>query len=149
MGTGFFMEDPSNLEAVKALILKTFSFMENDYYYTHSSNIEDSRVFDECLIVEYENTITRRRLSVSYTTGDRFTFSITIERLPYNGKSDIISLGNYLRSVDKDFSIKPLNCFDLEAFEHLLIRLRKAIEAHALEIIDGKIWFETYYPRWD
>lgn len=92
-------------------------------------------------------------MSVSYTKGisheEKYTFSITIERIPYSGSEDIISFRNYLRSIDKDLTIKPLDCFDLESIEEILIHLKNALKAHTLEIIDGKIWFETFYPKWD
>ena len=76
------------MEISKQIILKTFSFLEEEYYYTPVAREEESNIFMESLDLEYINNIRRRSISISYTKGKlsddlKFTYtaSITLKKL--------------------------------------------------------------------
>jgi hypothetical protein len=70
----------STIEISRELILKTFYFLEEEYYYTPECKEEESNIFIESLDVGYINEIRRRKINISYTKGKldddlKFTYS--------------------------------------------------------------------------
>jgi hypothetical protein len=143
-----------NMEIAKGLILKTFHFLEDQYSYTPVCKVSDDKTFIESFDVEYVNEIKRRKIRISYIKGKvyseiKYTFNLSITRMPYVGNEDFFSLSNYLQSVDKDFPASVVGEFDEREAENKLILIANALKGHALDIISGEIWLNNYYPRKD
>ena len=142
------------MEVAKNIILKIFRFLEEHYYYTPVCRVQDGSTFIESLDVEYINETKRRKIRISYTKTRvyneiKYTFSGSITRIPYAGVEDFFSLSNYLQSIGKYFSTSLVNDLNESDAENILIQIAVALKEHALHIIDGKEWIETYYPRKD
>lgn len=141
-------------DIVMKLILKEFSFLEEDYLYSYCFSKDTSQAFLENLNVEYSNEVKRRKIRIGYTkinvSGEiKFTFSLSITRIPYSGVNDFFSLSNYLQSMNKDFSTSVTNDFNEFKAEEILVRISNALKDYAIDIIDGSNWLETFYPRKD
>ncbi|HET9056049.1 MAG TPA: hypothetical protein VFN30_04290 [Chitinophagaceae bacterium] len=142
------------IEIVKNIILQVFSFLEEQYLYTPKCKVEGDDIFIESFEVEYVHETKRRKIAVSYTKSQvyseiKYTFSVSITRIPYSGVEDFFSLSNYLQSNGKDFSSSLINDFSEAEAEMILRKIAAALKEHVLEIIDGTEWLETYYPRKD
>ena len=143
-----------NMEIAKNLILKVFRFLEDQYLLTSCYKVENDPTFIEYLNVEYVDEIKRRKIRIGYTKGEvyneiKYTFSSSITRIPYSGVEDYFSLSQYLQSIGKDFSTSLVNHFDETEAQNILVQIVTALKEHALDIIDGKKWLESYYPRKD
>ena len=141
------------MEIVTKMIVTTFNFLEKEYFYTPSYKVGDSALFIDSLHVEYVNEVKSREIIIGYTKSDlnneiRYTFSVSITRTPYTKVEDFFSLDNYLQSKASDFSTSLVNNFDEAEAQKILIEIVFALKEHALNIIDGKVWLDKYYPRW-
>ncbi len=138
----------------KNLILNEFNFLEREYYFTpHCRDIQDA-TFIEKTQLEYINEVRRRNVRVSCVKGKVindviYTFTASITRIPYVGNEDYFSLNNYLESIGKDFDTSLTNEFNEKVAEEILKKIAAALKEHALKIIEGSVWLETYYPRRD
>ena len=144
----------SKIEIIKETILKAFNFLEEEYFYRYESRVEVSDTFIESLEVEYTSEIRRRNIIISYTKGKvndeiKYTFNASITRIPYVGSEDFFSLSNYLQSIGKDFNTSLINKLDEVKAKTIIKRIADVIKEHALDIIEGSVWLETYYPRKD
>lgn len=142
------------IEIVKNLILKTFHFLEDQYFYTPVYKAEDDSMFMESLEIEYVNENKQRKVAISYTKGNlhkeiRYTFTLSITRIPYINPEDFFSLDNYLKSKGRFFSTSLVTDFNETEAENILKQIAASLKEHALYIIDGKEWLATYYPRKD
>lgn len=142
------------MDFAKNIILKVFNFLEEQYSYTPVCKVEDDNTFIESFDVEYINEIRRRKIRISYTKGKvyyeiKYTFTGSITRIPYEGNEDFFSISNYLQSMSKDFSTSLVNHFNEAEAENILTKIAIALKKHALRIIEGNEWLETYYPRKD
>jgi hypothetical protein len=142
------------MEAIKNLILNTFQFLEDQYFYSSVYKEESSDIFIVFFEVEYVNELKRRKIGISYTklnvnTEMRHTFSASIIRLPYRNLKDFFSLSTYLKSTGKSFSTTLVNNFDEAKAETIFLQIATALKENALGIIDGEEWLEMYYPRKD
>jgi len=143
-----------NMQLAKNLILQVFFFLEEQYFYNTVLEAIDDRTFIECLDVEYINEIKRRKIRVSYIKSKvynevKYTFNGSITRIPYIGNEDFFSLSNYLKSKNKDFSTSLTRDFNEPEAKNILTQIAVAFKKYASNIIDGKEWLETYYPRKD
>lgn len=142
------------IEVVKNIILQVFSFLEEQYLYSPDCKEEKEHLFNESFEILYVNEIKRRKIAVSYTQSNvfneiRYTFSVSITRLPYSGVEDFFSLSNYLQSVGINFSTTLINKFNEVEAEEILRKIAAALSEHALAIIKGRIWLEDFYPKKD
>lgn len=149
-----FIRISDEMKIAKDLILKVFNFLETEYNYTPTFETEKSKVFIESASVRYTHEIRRRIISIHYTKGEvygeiKYTFSLSIERIPYNGVEDIISFSNYLASLNKNFDKNLHGYFDVIQAESILKKLAENLRHELPDVITGKIWYETYYPRKD
>jgi hypothetical protein len=134
--------------------LQTFRFLEDQYLYTPVYYEKEDTIFIESLDVEYINDIKRRKITISYTNANvynesKYTFNLSITRIPYSGVEDFFSLSNYLQSKGKDFSTTLINNYDIQEAKKILGKLAIAIKENALGIMEGNQWLETYYTRKD
>jgi|KBSMisStandDraft_5_1062788.scaffolds.fasta_scaffold1517300_1 hypothetical protein len=144
----------SKIECAKEIILNSFYFLEDKYYYAPVFRIEESNIFIESLDVEYTNEIRRRKINISFTKGKlgdntKYTFTVSITRTPYTGVEDFFSMSNYLQSLGKDFNTSIINDFDKSEADIIVKKIAEALKEHASKIIEGAIWLETFYPRRD
>ena len=135
-------------------ILETFSFLEEQYSYTHASKEKADNTFIEFLEINYTNEVRHRKITVIYTKVKAydeigFTFSVTITRIPYSSIADFFSLSNYLQSNGEDFSTTMVNDFNVQEAKRILKKLALSIKENALEIIEGNLWLDAYYTRKD
>lgn len=142
------------VEIVKSLILKNFSFLAEEYFYTSVCKAEEDEIFIESFDIEYTSQLKLREISISYTKAQvyneiRYTFSASIVRVPYKGVEDFFSLNNYLESRGKDFSTIIINDFNEREAERILLQIADALKKYALGIIEGREWLDKYYPRKD
>jgi len=142
------------MESAKDLILQAFYFLESQYFYTHVYYEKEDITFIESLDVEYVNEIRRRKIRISYTNANvynesKYTFSMSITRIPYSGVEDFFSLSNYLQSKGRDFSTSIVNYFNEQEAEKILKKLAKSTIENTLPIVEGNLWLESYYPRKD
>ena len=144
----------SKIEIIKKEILEVFNFLEEEYYYKPEFKVEESEVFIESLEVEYTNEIRRRNIIISYTKGKvyneiKYTFGASITRIPDAGNEDFFSLSNYLESIGKDFDTSLVDTFDEVKARKIIKRIADVLKEYVSDIIEGRIWLETYYPRKD
>ena len=142
------------IEIVRNLILKTFRFLEDQYFYTPVYKKEDDNIFMESLEIEYINEIKQRKVAISYTKGNlhkeiRYTFTLSITRIPYKNPEDFFSLDNYLKSKGRFFSTSIVNDFNETEIENILNRIAVSLKEQLLSIITGNEWLTSYYPRKD
>jgi hypothetical protein len=101
------MKNQSELSIAKKLIIKEFSFLEEQGF-ERFSKIRRSNVFINSLDVEYRNLDRQRKICISYTKGKvfeeiKYSFTLSIYRIPYVDVEDFFSLPAYLTSIDKVF----------------------------------------------
>lgn len=144
----------NRIEAVINLILKTFKFLERQYSYTPTYNVQNDNTFIESLDIEYSNESKYRKVIISYTKNKvyeeiKYSFNCSIIKIPYSRIEDFFSLSNYLQSTGRDFSTSLVNHFDETEAEKILTQIAIVLKAHTSDILDGRQWLETYYPRID
>ncbi|MCD6018561.1 MAG: hypothetical protein K0S53_1682 [Bacteroidetes bacterium] len=142
------------MELAQELLLKTFSFLENDYLYVPKFCVIDSAVFLEYGKLEYTNEIKKRIIDISYTKGSidgeiKYTFSLSIVRNPYSSLGDMIALNNFLASKNSDFDTRIYGEFEIHKVESILRKIADVLYTDLEDVIDGNVWYETYYPKKD
>jgi len=128
--------------------------LEDQYFYTPVYKKEDDNIFMESLEIEYINEIKQRKVAISYTKGNlhkeiRYTFTLSITRIPYKNPEDFFSLDNYLKSKGRFFSTSIVNDFNETEIENILNRIAVSLKEQLLSIITGNEWLTSYYPRKD
>jgi hypothetical protein len=144
----------NNIEQAKAMILKTFYFLETDYYCAPHIEIKEDKNFKEYLSIKYANQISRREINITYTKGDldnitKYTFGTSIYRLPYSSWGDMFSLREYLQPLGKYFNTSMDLEFNPIEAQTILDKLVKALKEYTSEILKGDIWYEKYHPKKD
>lgn len=142
------------MEIAKELVLKIFRFLEKDYLYTPQFEIKGSAVFLEYASIEYINKSKKRSIDISYTKGEvygeiKYTFSLGVVRTPYIASGDMISLSNYLDSKNQNFNTSITAKFNSQEAENILKEMARVLRSELSNVIDGSVWYETYYPRKD
>jgi hypothetical protein len=142
------------MDNVRNLILKTFHFLEDKYFYYPVNKEENDDFFIESSGIEYVSENKKRKILISYTKGKVdneivHTFTASITRIPYKDVEDFFSLDNYLDSNGNNFSTNFINEFNETKAENILYQISNALRKHALGIIEGKEWLDSYYPRKD
>ena len=142
------------IEIAKKLIIKNFSFLEeNGYKYT--CKFDDDPTFIESLYVKYINTLKNREITISYHQGKvyediKYSFGASITRMPYSDPlKDFFALNIYLDSIGLDFITSLVNHFDEAEANEILQKIAQALKTHAGDIIDCAAWEEGYYPKWN
>lgn len=141
-------------EQASKLILHSFQILEREYDYKHSYKNESSDIFLEYLIVDFEQNEFKRKVSVSYTKGIvsnkvKFTFSVTISRVPHNGWKDMISIREYLKYKNKSIDTSIVEVFSSKAAKDILDKLSKLLVDEFEDVLVGKAWYDNYYPSKD
>ncbi len=147
-----FME--SNNERLKEIILKAFSFLEEEHNYSVICKETEKDIFIDSFEVEYTNSILRREISISYSKGMvnnivRHTFAISIVRLPYVGVEDFFVLVDYLKAKGVYININFDNHLEEHKVETRLNEIAKIMKSNVIEVIKGEQWYEKFYPRID
>ncbi|MEQ1797990.1 MAG: hypothetical protein ABL872_08555, partial [Lacibacter sp.] len=79
----------------------------------------------------------------------KYTFNVSIIRLPYLSIEDYFSLNVFMQKKGQDIN----TTFDKELTEAetfiVTTKLSESLQEHAQKIIDGSQWLCNYYPRKD
>lgn len=135
---------------VEEIISRHFAYLVNDFEYELSFQDCTDNIFEDCLSAVYTNKKLKREILVSYTKGTvsdeiRFTFSVSINIIPFYAWGGSLALSKYLKSKNKDFISQLVNSFDKEKADKIVEKLALAIRNETLEIIEGKIWLDKFY----
>ena len=146
------MAQQSKIELAKQLIISEFSFLEKQGFQLSFKRLKDE-TFIEYMEIEYCNSEKKRKVSIGYSKGKvykdiKYTFDVSVTRLPYLNVKDIFTLWIYLKSINKDFSTSMVNHFDAKEAEVILKKIASAVKEYMSEIISGNEWFDNYWPRW-
>jgi hypothetical protein len=146
------MESLNKIAIAESLITKEFTFLEEDGY-ERKSEVVNSETFIAYMRVEYTNAQRKREVSISYTEGNvyddiKYTFGVSITRVPYLDVEDSFALFIYLDSIGEDFSTSMVNHFDEMQAEQIVKNLAGALKYYAGDIISGKEWLGDYWARW-
>lgn len=145
---------PEEVAIIRELIFKHFTFLEQMYQYIPAFNQKISPLFIDSFEVKFTNESRRRELSVSYTKGKfeqalKYTITVTITRIPYISVKDFFSLDNYFKATGEDFAKSMINEFSATTAESILQKMAVILKTQAIELIEGKEWWEIYYSRRD
>ena len=142
------------MKIAEELILKAFNFLVDDYMFSPQLKTEESLIFIESIAIEFIHNNYCRNVRVSYVKGKvyndiKYTFEVSITRIPYTGKNDFLSVSNYLNSKNEDFNTSLTNDFNSEKAENILNKMASILRSELFNVVDGSAWYENYYPRID
>jgi hypothetical protein len=142
----------NNIELARKLIRQEFSFLEELGFECVIKALDD-KTFIEYTGVEYSDENRKRKVSIRYTKGQvydevKYTFTVSITRIPYANNNDYFSLDNYLNSIKEDFSTSMVSMFNEDQAKEILKKLANALKKYSYEIILGNEWLEAYWPKW-
>lgn len=144
--------NPNEAAIARELILTTFSFLETQYHYIPAFKQQSSPLFIDSFGIQYINESRQRELSIRYTKGNfdqelRYILTASIIRIPYLSVKDFFSLDSYLEATGKDFPKNMINEFSAAIAEDILQQMATILKTEALGLIEGKEWWEKYYPK--
>jgi hypothetical protein len=151
------MENQKNdiqLRMVEKIIEERFNFLEKDFGYVPKLIVQTEPPFIEQIKIEYSNEIKKRNIIIGCSKGNvfnevKYTFTVSIIRLPYSSIEDYFSLNVFLNSVGLNFETSLDNIFTQENASIIVAKLSDTLRDYAIEIIDGVQWLDNYYPRKD
>jgi len=142
----------NNIDIVKELIRKEFSFLEELGYKPVFKVLHD-KPFIEGAEIKYSDPERKREVRISYTKAKvyediKYTFGASITRIPYSDITDFFSLRIYLESMSRDFSRSMVNHFDEIEAAVIVKKIASALKTYAPDIISGTSWLDKYWPDW-
>ena len=142
------------ISVAKQIILEAFSFLREEGYSVETKIMKDT-FFSENFESTFINETIGREISISYTKGSvekggnlKYTFSLSITRLPYDGVKDFFSLFVYLSSLGRDFDTNIVNHFDENEARLIVEKIANALKTYLWDVVKGEKWLEGFYPRW-